>query len=150
MDVVFAKAARYVPKCFLRRILMLASFCATPNSISTSPHNIRAFEVAVGVVWSQETGACAGSVRYPPSRETTKNALASCVVLLMKILIVRLSVVHVQTPPPDLNCARITGKQQEQCPLFLSLFASRYFAVVCEEQQKNKGKMVTCIPVHAK
>ena len=74
-------------KCFLRRILMLASFCATSNSISTSPHHIRAFEVADGVVWCQETGACAGSFRHPPplhlfAWETTKNAcVASRVVL---------------------------------------------------------------------
>ena len=31
--------------------------------------------MTVGMVWSQEAGACAGSVRYPPSWVTTKNDL---------------------------------------------------------------------------
>jgi hypothetical protein len=65
-------SARYVPKYMSRRILSLASFWANPNSIFISPYHFRSFQVPVGMVWSQETGARAGSVRYPPSWETPK------------------------------------------------------------------------------
>ena len=65
-------SARYVPKYMSRRILSLASFWANPNSIFISPYHFRSFQVPVGMVWSQETGARAGSVRYPPSWETQK------------------------------------------------------------------------------
>ena len=47
--------------------LETGEFLGQSNSLSTSPHYIRSFEVTVGMVWSQEAGACAGSVRYPPS-----------------------------------------------------------------------------------
>ena len=74
-------SARYVPNCFPRRILTLASFYATPNSISTSPYHIRPFEVAFVRAWSQETGACAGSVRYPTVMGNDEKCLLSRVVL---------------------------------------------------------------------
>ena len=57
----------------LAAYLETGEFLGQSNSLSNSPHHIRSFEVTVGMVWSQETGACAGSVRYPPSWVTTKN-----------------------------------------------------------------------------